>query len=336
MDRLIEQYGLALVFANVLAERIGLPIPAAPSLILAGALVADGKLSALAVFGVAFCACMIGDAAWYVAGRLYGRRVVKLLCRVSLSPDYCVRQTETRFARWGGLTLVLAKFVPGLSTISRPLAGALRLGWPVFLALNGLGTALWAGAAIGAGVLFHTQIDFLLQRLAGFGAAAALALGVLLGVYVVVQWWRRRHFYRMLRVARVSVEELRDMMLRERRPVVVDLRSSVGRELEPRCIPGAMTIDLANVAERLQELPADGELVFYCTCPNEASAAHAARIMMSRGFTRVRPLLGGLDAWIAAGYELEALPGSYDGPAKDRPQGLVGTSEAAGSKPRSS
>lgn len=307
MDRLIEQYGLALVFANVLGERIGLPIPAAPALIFAGALAADGKVSALGVFAVAFIACMIGDAAWYVAGRLYGRRVMRLLCRVSLSPDYCVRQTETRFARWGGLTLVLAKFVPGLSTIARPLAGALRLSWPIFLTLNGLGTVLWAGAAIGAGALFHTEINVLLARLTSLGATAIVVLGLLLAIYVAVQWWRRRRFYRMLRVARISVDELHEMMDREQRPVVVDLRSAVGRELDPRCIPGALTIDLANVAERLEHLPPDCEMVFYCTCPNEASAAHAARIMMSRGFTRVRPLLGGLDAWSAAGYPMQDL-----------------------------
>src|SRR6267154_2073859 len=152
MDRLIAQYGLALVFANVLLEQLGLPIPAIPA------------------FGVAFVACMMGDAAWYLAGRRYGRRVMKLLCRVSLSPDSCVRQTEFRFERWGKLTLVVSKFIPGLSTIAPPLAGAMRLGWPSFLLLNGLGVTIWAGGAIGAGMLFHAQINEFIVRLEGLGA----------------------------------------------------------------------------------------------------------------------------------------------------------------------
>ena len=112
MIRLIAQYGLALVFANVLAEQIGLPVPAVPTLIVAGALAADGTLSALTLFGVAVVASGIADTIWYVAGRLYGRAVMRTFCRISLSPDSCVRQTEDRFERWGALTLVLAKFIP--------------------------------------------------------------------------------------------------------------------------------------------------------------------------------------------------------------------------------
>src|ERR1700682_1621489 len=129
---LIAQYGLALVFLNVLVEQICLPVPAVPTLIVAGALSADGKLSAAAVFGVAFLACFIGDGLWYAAGRIYGRRVMRLLCRISLSPDTCVRQSEDHFERWGRLTLVLSKFIPGLSTVAPPLAGAMRLGLPAF------------------------------------------------------------------------------------------------------------------------------------------------------------------------------------------------------------
>src|SRR5882762_5049906 len=167
MNHLVTEYGLALVFANVLLEQLGLPIPAVPALIVAGAMAAEGELSPLAVFGVAFVACMIGDAVWFIAGRRYGRRVMAFLCRVSLSPDSCVRQTEFRFERWGRLTLVLSKFIPGLSTIAPPLAGAMRLGWPSFLLLNSLGVVIWAGVALGAGMAFHAQINEFIARLAG-------------------------------------------------------------------------------------------------------------------------------------------------------------------------
>ncbi len=305
MNRLIAQYGLALVFANVLLEQVGLPIPAVPALIVAGALAAEGQFSPLAIFGVAFAGCMIGDALWYVAGRRYGRRVMKLLCRLSLSPDSCVRQTEVRFERWGGLTLVLSKFIPGLSTIAPPLAGAMRLGWPSFLLLNGLGAAIWAGVAIGAGMVFHAQIGDLMLRLEDLGILAIEAAGVLLGAYIALKWWERRRFYKMLRIARIGVADLRALMDGGKRPVVVDVRSPGTRELDQRFIPGALAMDIAEVDRRLDQLPADREIIFYCTCPNEASAALVAKKLIGLGYTKVRPLHGGLDAWIAAGYEVE-------------------------------
>jgi membrane protein DedA with SNARE-associated domain/rhodanese-related sulfurtransferase len=305
MNRLIAEYGLALVFANVLLEQLGLPIPAIPTLVVAGALAAEGELSSFAVFGVALVACMIGDGIWFLAGRRYGRRVMAFLCRVSLSPDSCVRQTEFRFERWGRLTLVLSKFIPGLSTIAPPLAGAMRLGWPSFLLLNSLGVVIWAGVAIGAGMAFHTEINEFIVRLEGLGTLAAEAVGVLLGGYIALKWWERRRFYRTLRIARIGVADLRALMDGGRRPVVVDVRSPGARDLDPRFIPGALAMDAAEVDGRLGELPADREIVFYCTCPNEASAAQVAKKLIGLGYTRVRPLHGGLDAWIAAGYQVE-------------------------------
>ena len=305
MDRLIAQYGIALVFANVLLEQIGLPIPAIPTLIVAGALAAEGELSPSAIFGVAFAGCMIGDVLWYLAGRRYGRRVMTFLCRVSLSPDSCVRETEVRFERWGKLTLVLSKFIPGLSTVTPPLAGAMRLGWWSFLLLNGLGVIIWAGVAIGAGMAFHTQINELILRIEGLGTLAAGAAGALLGGYIALKWWERRRFYKMLRIARIGVDELRALMDGNKRPVVVDVRSPGSRGLDPRFIPGALAMDVAEVERRLEQLPADREIIFYCTCPNEASAAQVAKKLIGLGYTKVRPLHGGLDAWIAAGYEVE-------------------------------
>jgi membrane protein DedA with SNARE-associated domain/rhodanese-related sulfurtransferase len=305
MIGLLSQYGLALVFANVLVEQLGLPVPAIPTLIVAGALAADGRLSAPAIFGVAVVACTIGDAAWYAAGRLYGRRVMRLLCRISLSPDSCVRQTEVRFGRWGGLTLVLSKFIPGLSTIAPPLAGAMRLGWPSFLLFNGLGVVVWAGAAIGAGMLFHAEIGRLIVRLEDLGTFAIEIVAALLAVYIAFKWWERRRFYKMLRIARISVDELRRLKEGGKDPVVVDVRSPVVRNLDRRFIPGALAMDIAEVDRHLDRLPADRDIVFYCTCPNEASAAQVAKRLIELGYTRVRPLEGGLDAWIEAGYEVE-------------------------------
>lgn len=306
MVGLITQYGLALVFANVLMQQMGLPIPAFPTLIVAGALAADGKISALALFSVAFIACAISDATWYTVGRLFGRRVMKLLCRISLSPESCVRQSEYLFHRWGNLTFVLAKFVPGLLMISPAMAGTMRLsGWS-FALLDGLGAAIWAGAAIGTGMLFHHEISQLIGHLQELGGIAIAVIGVLLSGYVASRWWQRRRFYKRLRMARITVDELHRLIAEGQQPLIVDLRTSLVRDQDSRFIPDALVMDFAEVDQRLDRVPTDREIIFYCTCPNEAGAARVARKLMDLGYTHVRPLLGGLDAWIAAGYPVES------------------------------
>ena len=303
---LIERHGLALVFANVLLEQVGLPIPAVPTLIVCGALAAEGRISAAAVLGLAFLACLIGDSLWFIAGRFYGRRVLRFLCGISLSPDSCVRQTQTQFERWGGIALVAAKFIPGLSTVAPPLAGAMRYGWVRFTLLNSLGILVWAGLAIGAGMLFHAQVSALLVWLEELGRAAVALIVAVLCAYVSFKWWERRRLYKTLRVARITVDELRKLMGQARKPVIVDLRAQLPGD-ERRSIPGAIVMDLAEVRNVRSGLPRDNDIVFLCDCPNEASAASAAKGLMDLGYTRVRPLLGGLDAWIAAGYELAPL-----------------------------
>lgn len=302
---LIGEYGLLLVFANVLLEQIGLPVPAVPTLVVAGALAVDGKISAWTTFGAAFAACTLGDVAWYLAGRVYGRRVMRLLCRISLSPDSCVRQTENHFERWGGAALVLAKFIPGLSAIAPPLAGATRFALPTFLALNSLGVAIWAGLSIGAGMFFHAEIDGLISRMEGLGVWALGTIAALLAVYLALKWWERRRLHKMLRVARITAAELKRLIEGGEKPVVVDVRSPMAREEDRRFIPGALVMDIADVEINLERLPVERDIVFYCSCPNEASAAYVAKKLMELGYTRVRPLHGGLDSWVAAGYAVE-------------------------------
>jgi membrane protein DedA with SNARE-associated domain/rhodanese-related sulfurtransferase len=302
---LISQHGLAVVFVNVLLTQLGVPLPAAPTLIVAGALAANGQLSAPAAFGLAFLATSIGDTAWYVGGRYYGRSTLRILCRISLSPDSCVRQTELRFGQWGGLTLVVAKFVPGLSTIAPPLAGAMRNPWPRFLLPNSVGIALWILAPMAAGWIFHEQVDRVLSRMENLGNIALTLLLVLLAAYIALKWWERRRFYKMLRMARISAEELRKLMDSGRRPIVVDVRSRAARESDQRFIPGALALEIEAMEKAIADFPDDEDIIFYCTCPDEASAARAARILIDRGYRRVRPLLGGLDAWAEAGYAIE-------------------------------
>jgi membrane protein DedA with SNARE-associated domain/rhodanese-related sulfurtransferase len=299
--------GLGFVFGNVLLEQLGLPVPAIPTLIVAGALAADGQLPAAAVGGLALSACVIGDAAWYFAGRIYGARVMQLLCRISLTPDICVSQTQVRFERWGTKVLIVAKLVPGLSLIAPPLAGATRMSYPRFAAFSAIGASLWIGAALLAGLLLRPQIVPLLPRLRDFGQVVAAALLVLLAAYITYKWRERVRFHAALEMARVSVEELHRQISGGASPVVVDVRSVTAVTLAQQRIPGALHVPLPDIVRHLEALPRDREVILYCTCPNEASAAQAARLLMSQGFSRVRPLRGGLDAWISAGYTVEEV-----------------------------
>ena len=168
-----------------------------------------------------------------------------------------------------------------------------------------LAAVLWAGAWLVAGVLFNTQIERLLIRLDQVGSIA-LAAGVgLLTAYVGYKWWERRRFYQMLRMARISVAELNELIQSGAAPLIIDVRSPTARTLEPHWIPGALHISLPDVGVHLKDLPRDRDTILYCSCPSEASAARVAKILMNHGFKQVRPLHGGLDAWVAAGHAIE-------------------------------
>jgi membrane protein DedA with SNARE-associated domain/rhodanese-related sulfurtransferase len=298
----LGQYGIAIVVINVLLDQLGLPVPAVPTLIVAGALAASGQMPLLALFLWSVIACLAADCGWYLVGQKYGIRVLKILCRISLEPDSCVSQTQTRFERWGINSLVIAKFIPGLAIIAPPMAGAMRIGWMRFVFLSTCSAVLWVGCGLGLGVVFKSQIERLLEHLDDFGSIAVAGIVILLAAYIGYKWWERRRFYKLLRMARISVTDLYALIEAGASPIIIDVRSATARTLEPRWIPGALHVPLQDVAHRMKELPRDRDIILYCTCPSEASAARVAKILMNHGFQRVRPLYGGLDAWVAAGY----------------------------------
>ena len=304
---LIAEYGLLLVFLNVLVEQAGVPLPAVPTLVVAGALSSIGKLPLGSVILVALLACLISDIAWYLAGRRFGASVMRTLCRISLSPDSCVKQSELRFQRWRGRILLIAKFVPGLSTIAPPLMGAMRLRPLVFVFFDGLGSLIWIGAIVGLGYAFSQQIDRVLFVLAGAGTVTVECLVALLIAYVLVKWWQRKRLLLSLRLARMTVDELHRLMEDGKAPVVVDVRSQASRLVDNRIIPGSLMASLSGIDQELHQVPIDQEVVIYCSCPNEVSAAKAAKGLLVQGYRKVRPLLGGLDAWADAGYDIEHL-----------------------------
>jgi membrane protein DedA with SNARE-associated domain/rhodanese-related sulfurtransferase len=301
---LIQQYGLTFVFLNVLIEQGGAPIPAYPTLIVAGALLSGADYSLPQVLAAAVSGALVADLAWFFGGSRFGRPVLRTLCRISLSPDSCVRQTESIYTRWGAPSLLVAKFVPGFSAVATALAGAIGTPWLVFVLFDSIGALIWVGVAIALGSIFATAVYDVLDVLEALGKAGLLVIVGAFGLVILLKWWQRQRFYRQLRMDRITVDELRAMLDEGRPPNLLDVRSVSSQQRDGR-IPGATTVDSQNLDVVMAAMKPAGEVVVYCACPNEASAALIAKQLIKHGFTRVRPLQGGIDAWIAAGYVVD-------------------------------
>jgi membrane protein DedA with SNARE-associated domain/rhodanese-related sulfurtransferase len=295
---LLQQYGVLIVFAVVLIEQIGLPIPAFPILIVAGALSVDGDTPWPAVLAVSLVACLISDYFWFRAGRYYGKRILKLLCRISLSPDYCVSQTEDNFNRWGPKALVVAKFIPGFNTIAPPLAGAMGTSNPAFLGFSVAGGLLWSGTGLAIGAYFHTSVDQVLDILSTMGTTALIVLGVLLLLFVSFKYVERKRFHQSVQIDRITIDELKQLLEQGKDPVLIDARSATAQLLEP-AVPGALLFNGGELSEALAALPKDRHIIVYCSCPNDVTAAHVAKGLNAQGYVKAMPLHGGLDAWNA-------------------------------------
>ncbi|MEP6677804.1 MAG: VTT domain-containing protein [Betaproteobacteria bacterium] len=299
----LETHGSLLVGFNVLLQQLGLPIPAVPTMMIAGALTAARRINGVATFALSVGASLIADLLWFWAGRRYGYPVLRFLCKVSLSPDTCVRQTEGIFQRWGFFSVVLSKFVPGFSTVAPPVAGALKMPVGAFALASLASAALWVGAAMGVGIVFSRQIEVALTWTTHNAPLAATAVGAIFALYVALKAAQRWRLSRYVDSALITIDELREQLQQDPRPFVIDIGSQLAQQSRPH-IPGAAMLDLDQIASAT-DFPTDREIVVYCNCPSEASAKRAAQILLRRGWKRVRPLAGGLDAWVAAGHAVE-------------------------------
>ncbi len=300
---LLIAHGALIVFLVTLAARAGAPVPAAPLLVVAGGVSMAGQMSLVTCLLASLVANVMGDAIWYQAGRWRGHRVMKLLCRISLSPDTCVRQSEGILSKWGGSSLVAAKFLPGISVVAAPMAGALGMSWKRFLAYDLGASLIWTGVFLSIGVLFAGQIVIVLDFMTQFGTIAAVAILIVLAVMITARWLRRRWMLSDRYAPRIAVHELRELIRRGESPIVIDVRSSVAMLADARRVPGAIVATLAQLPGTATELPRDREVVLYCNCPNEVSALRGVRILADLGHHRARALHGGLDAWL----EIEAV-----------------------------
>ena len=303
LTHLIEVYGLLLIFAVVLLDEIGLPVPSLPALVVAGAVARNGHFSVSAIIGAALAGTLLADLAWYWAGRRYGRRILSLLCRISLAPDSCVRQTENLFSRVGSWSLVFARYVPAFNNLAVAMAAILRLPLAFFLLLNLLGGFLSYGLVVLLGAFFHRAVADVLHTMAAFGMISIAAVAVVFALYLLLRWWERATFIRQLRMDRITVAELVDLIESGNAPVILDVRSADARSRDG-IIPGALAAHPEDIHPLLEEISPETEIMVYCACPNEASAAVAARHLKRAGFKKIRPLLGGVEAWVGAGHQL--------------------------------
>lgn len=315
------RYGYLALPLWVFAEQIGVPIPAAPILLAAGAIAGTGRMSLPLLTALALAAALAADLIWYRVGYAHGSRALGRLCRVCLEPDSCVRRARNLLEKHGLRALLVAKFVPGLNAVAAPVAGTIRIPWWQFAAVDALGILLWATTFELLGFAFAGQLE-MVAFFAWRMSALLLAVIVIaaLAAFLVRKHLRRQRFLRDLRMARISPQELKQKLDRHEPVTVIDLRHSLDFLYEPYKIPGAIRIPMDELDSRKAEIPSGQEVVLYCTCPNEASSAMTAINLRKYGIARVRPLQGGFHTWHGLGFPVESgfapLPAAVAQPAR--------------------
>jgi membrane protein DedA with SNARE-associated domain/rhodanese-related sulfurtransferase len=300
-------YGYLLLFSWVLVEQLGIPLPATPVLLAAGALSAEGQINFWLALLAGVVASVTADSAWFLIGKRYGHFVLRILCKLSLEPTTCVRRTQDTFGRRRGTMLMFAKFVPGLGILAPPVAGGNGMTFDRFLFFDTIGGTLWVGALLAAGRFFGD----LLKRNPGMLAWVGRFSGVLLVLGIIgfflARLYRRRAVLKKLAAARLEPEELKRLLDAGESVYIVDLRHPLELLPDPFTLPGALHLSPDDLTARHLEIPRDRDIVLYCTCPSEATAAKTAMTLHKLGIDRVRPLRGGFDEWKRLGFPLDPV-----------------------------
>jgi membrane protein DedA with SNARE-associated domain len=262
---LLLRHGYLFLFFYVLAAQLGLPLPADPLLLLMGALVGDHRYSLMRSFFAALIAAVAGDHLWYQLGRMRGHSILGVICKLSLEPDTCVRKTEVSFTKRGAAALLFAKFVPGMSLVSMPLAGMIGMPRGRFLLADAAGCALWTAGYLTLGLLFHHQVDLLIRWLGLFGRRAGLVILALITLYAGIKYLQRWRVRRNLRINRVTPQEVLDLLDAAAPVKIVDLRHPAEVERERIKLPGALLLSPDNLRAHASEIPPDHDIILYCT-----------------------------------------------------------------------
>jgi membrane protein DedA with SNARE-associated domain len=264
LTQFLIEHGYSVIIIWVALDQAGLPLPAIPLLLAAGALAGMGELS----FGLVLLSCVIAsvpiDYFWYWLGRIRGGKVLNLLCSISLEPDYCVRDTESLFFRLGNLSLIVSKFVPGLQTLAPPMAGIIGTSPVMFLILDIIGSLIWALVFCGAGYWFHTEMILLAEQFSELGILAAVILGVVILSFFGFKLIKRVLFVRSLRMRRLEPTDVNDMLIAGRDVHILDLRHNHDFEQQPYMVPSAVRVSMESIEKHAEHIPKDSEIVLYC------------------------------------------------------------------------
>ena len=294
-----------ILFIAVLARQLCLPVPALLFLLSAGALAGSGKLNFAGVLVVAVLGCVLADLVWFEAGRLRGKRVLRLLCALTADPSYCIRRGREIFAKKGLRLLLFAKFVPGLDGICPPLAGMFGASRTAFLAHDAAGASIWAGAYIGCGFLFAQQLDKVAQHISLFATALILIFGVPLVFLFVLKLAQLALMIRLLRPLQIHPELLKSRLDSGEKFGVLDLLRFEEDPQGVAAIPGAVRLDPLEIRRKERiVVPDDVSLVVYCRSRNSFVSARVAVAMRKHGIRNIHVLAGGLEAWKGLGFPL--------------------------------
>lgn len=260
----LVQHGYTLLFVWVFGEQIGLPIPAAPILLAAGALAGKGQLHLAMAVSLSVIAALLSDLFWYLIGRQKGGSVLSLICRISLNPDSCVRRTLDIFSRHGARSLLVAKFIPGINTVAQSMAGIFHMHPLRFLLFDVLGACFWVGSFTGLGYLFSDQLEEIAYHALRLGALLLVVLIGSLAGYIIVKYSQRRRFLRHLRIARITPEELKSKLDAGEDLMILDVRHSLEFKAEPQTIPGALFWPLEQLQKGQPPISPEREVILYC------------------------------------------------------------------------
>lgn len=261
----LVEYGYIVLFLWVALDQAALPIPSIPLLVFAGALSGLGELSLGLVFLTTLIAAIPINQFWFWLGNLRGARVLHLLCILSLEPDYCVRNTEDLFKRLGPLSVVVAKFVPGLQLLAPPMSGLTGMSLSRFFWLNLFGTLLWAGVFILSGYFFHAVLEQLVVTFSEAGTVAGLVLIAIVATYFAIKLVKRQLFVRSIKMRKVEPDEVLARMENGDDIHVLDLRHDYDLKAIPHVLPNSSRLRMEMVAENEAAIPRDKDIILCCS-----------------------------------------------------------------------
>lgn len=303
---LIQTYGLWLVFLITLLQSVGLPLPAFAVLIVTTAVTPATEANIIILILTGSLGTLAGDLILYFAGKRYGTGILGKLCKISMSPDTCVRSTGDIFERYGAPALTIVKFIPGLSTLAPVVAGVYAMRVTLFVFFSSIAALIYLGAAVTLGAVFRHQVGGLISALSDYGKMGGLFVVVLFGLYLLFKWLRRYRLIRQFETDRLTVNDLIELIDGESNPVILDARP-IDQRTRNGFIPGSVPIDENSFNDIADRYAGHKEIVIYCSCPNEITAARYAEKLRKVGLKRIRPLVGGIDAWAQSGQQVTFL-----------------------------